>query len=104
LKKNVIYDLLHDNCLEAIHPNGVFQYYDLTELWNDLQRIQRHQLSLVNLVTEPIQTETVRRTYFPHKEIGAGKGPESRYDIRSRHAGLFGGRNGYRFDSDEVLA
>jgi hypothetical protein len=104
LKKNVIYDLMHDNCLEAINPNGVFQYYDLADLWNDLQIIQKHQLSLVNLVTEPIETATILRTYFPHKKVGSGNGPAVRYDIRSRHAEVFGGRNGYRFGSDEVLS
>jgi hypothetical protein len=104
LKKNVIYDLLHDNCLEAIRPNAAFQYYDLTDLWNDLNVIQKHQLSLVNLVTEPLQTSTILSTYFPHKKVGPADGPAVRYDIRSRHAEVFGGRNGYRFNSDEVLA
>ena len=104
LKKNVIYDLMHDNCLEAINPYGVFQYYDLTELWKDLLIIQKYQLSLVNLVTEPIQTDTILRTCFPLKKVGPGNGAAIRYDIRSRHAELFGGRNGYRFDSDEVLS
>ena len=37
LKKNVIYDLLHDNCLDAINPESCFQYYNVANLWRDLR-------------------------------------------------------------------
>src|ERR1700678_1196565 len=61
LKKNVIYDLLHDNCLDAIQPASVFQYYDMSGLWNDLEQIQKQNIRLINLATEPIATETILR-------------------------------------------
>jgi hypothetical protein len=104
LKKNVIYDLLHDNCLDAINPGSFFQYYDVTSLWEDLRTIQEHQLDLVNLVTEPLGTERIVDTFFPHKQVGPGKGAVVHYDLRSRNAELFGGNHGYRSDADCVLS
>ncbi len=104
LKKNVIYDLLHDNCLDAIHPESTFQYYDVTSLWEDLGIIEKNQLDLVNLVTEPLGTKRMVDACFPQKQVGPGKGAAVHYDLRSRHAELFGGHDGYRFDVSCVLS
>src|SRR5664279_1841543 len=104
LKKNVIYDLLHDNCLDAINPESTFQYYDVTRLWDDLEAIQKNQLAVVNLVTEPLGTKRIVDTYFPLKQVGPGKTAPAHYDLRSRYAEVLGGVPGYRFTSDQVLA
>ena len=32
LKKNLIYDFVHDNRLDLIHPDGQFQFYDLERI------------------------------------------------------------------------
>ncbi|MDP8990488.1 MAG: pyridine nucleotide transhydrogenase, partial [Acidobacteriota bacterium] len=104
LKKNVIYDLLHDNCLDAISPNGIFQYYNVAKLWDDLENIQKYRLPLVNLVTEPLATSVILRTYFPGINVGAKARETEPYDVRSLHAEILGGRNGYRFGATQVLS
>ena len=104
LKKNVIYDLLHDNCLDAINPESIFQYYDMSSLWEDLQIVQNEQLPLVNLVTEPLGTKHIVDTYFPRKQVGPGKGAPAHYNLYTRYAEVFGGRERYRFDAAEVMA
>jgi len=104
LKKNVIYDLLHDNCLSAINPASVFQYYDLSGLWADINSALNHQLSLVNLTTEPIPTQAILDKFFPGKEVGSQAGKPVRYDISTRYAPAFGKSGEYRFDAGEVLA
>ena len=38
LKKNVIYDFLNSNCLDAINPESVIQYYYLDNFSKDMQR------------------------------------------------------------------
>ena len=104
LKKNVIYDLLHDNCLDVINPESVFQYYDMTSISHDLDVVLRHQVPLINLATEPVATRVIQRRFFPDATIGSEPAPAAAYDIRSRHAGLFGQQNGYRFSANEVLS
>ncbi|MDB6117847.1 MAG: NAD(P)-dependent oxidoreductase, partial [Verrucomicrobiaceae bacterium] len=47
LKKNVIYDLLHENCLEMIQPASAFQYYNLDHLTADLDKAVAHDLRVL---------------------------------------------------------
>ena len=37
LKKNVIYDLLHENETHKVDSRGVFQFYNVERLWRDIQ-------------------------------------------------------------------
>ena len=103
LKKNVIYDLMHDNLLQAINPASSFQYYDTTRLWADITLALEHRLELVHLFTEPIATQTIVDRFFPGKAIGQTPGPEAHYDHRTRHAELFGGAGGWIESADSVL-
>lgn len=104
LKKNVIYDLLHDNCLEAINPESAFQYYGLSNLWADIRTVLRQNVRLVNLVTEPIATRAIIDRFFPDKAVGSEAGKPGRYQISTRYASAFGKLGEYRFGAGEVLS
>jgi nucleoside-diphosphate-sugar epimerase len=104
LKKNVLYDLMHDNCLEAIQPQSRFQWYDVRTLWADLRRVLEQRLGLVNLVTPPLETQTILDRFFPEKRVGEKAGPPVTYDVRTRHAAALGGGGGYVLPVDRVLA
>ncbi|BDZ62013.1 hypothetical protein Lsed01_00651 [Demequina sediminis] len=104
IKKNVIYDLLHDNNVERIHADGVFQYYDLRWLAEDLDRIIAHNLPLVNLATEPVSTRDVARHAFGRDFDNRPDGMRSGlYDMRSVHAHVWNGHDGYLYGRDAVL-
>jgi hypothetical protein len=103
LKKNVIYDLLHDNCLEAIQPMGSFQYYWLKHLNKDLLKVVNEGIRVLNLATEPIQTRAIVERYFGGRTIGASSGPAVHYDFRSRYDRMWGCRGGYLYDGEAVL-
>ena len=103
LKKNVIFDLINDNCLDLINPNSIFQYYDLSCLWDDLQIIRKHDIPLLNLVAEPLPTSAILDVYFPGKQVGLNAAPKAAYDVQTCHAGIFGRDSRYRFDAGEVL-
>src|SRR5262249_16888195 len=53
LKKNAVYDLLHDNDVHKIPSAGEFQFYNLERLWGDLQTALQAGLTLVNFATAP---------------------------------------------------
>lgn len=102
LKKNVIFDLLNDNNLESVHDRGVFQYYDLRRLADDLDKAWGHGLSLLNLSTAPISTSDIRERFFPGKMVG-GSGPAPNgYDMKSCHAEEWGGTDGYLYPAEQV--
>jgi dTDP-4-dehydrorhamnose reductase len=103
LKKNVIYDLLHDNCLNVINPDSVFQYYDMTSIWKDVEVILKQSIPLMNLASEPVATSWIRDACFPGKQIGSEPAPVASYDVRSLYSGIFGRNKGYRFDAGEVM-
>ena len=103
LKKNVIFDLINDNCLDLINPNSLFQYYDLSCLWADLQIVLKHDIPLLNLVAEPLPTSAILNAYFPGKQVGLNASPKAEYDVQTGHGRIFGRDSRYRFDAQEVL-
>jgi len=105
LKKNVIFDLLHHNQVEKIHPGGVFQYYPLNRLWADIQTGLQAGLNLVHAATEPVATARLAREIFDITLAPAESAAPGRYDFHSRHAAHFGGAAGspYWLASGQVL-
>jgi nucleoside-diphosphate-sugar epimerase len=104
LKKNVIYDLIHDNNLHLVHPGGVFQYYDLRRLADDIDRAWSLGCSTVNISSGPVGTAEIRDRFFPGKELaGPGASPAG-YDMRSKHAAAWGGTAGYLYSKEQVLS
>jgi len=104
LKKNVIYDLIHDNNLHQVHPGGVFQYYDLRRLADDIDCASESGISILNLSSGPIGTAEIRDRFFPGKELGGTGSAPAGYDMLSKYATAWGGSGGYLYSKDEVLA
>jgi len=104
LRKNILYDLLHDNQVDKIDPAARFQLYDLTALWTDIARAQQAGLSLVHLVPAPVLTGDIVARFFPGARVGTPPASGSpSYDFRTRHAAVFGGSGGYIQDAEEVF-
>lgn len=104
LKKNVIYDLLNDNNVEKIHADGVYQYYNLENIWKDIQVALDNKLELVNLATPPISTQRVAKECFG---INFDNRPEdvtpARWDMHSKYANVYGGDGNYLYSEQQVL-
>lgn len=103
LKKNVIYDLLHDNCLDLINPDSFFQYYDVSHLWRDIQQLEGTGIRLMNFVTEPIPTGEIIDRFFPGKRLGGKPVPAVHYDVRTLYSERFGGPPHYLALAKEVM-
>jgi len=104
LRKNIVYDLLHDNAVAAVNARSVFQFYDMARLWTDVTRARAAGLSLVHFATEPVSVADVAAKAFGRAfdQEPPGSAP-ARYDFRTRHAGLLGGRRGYLYSRTDVL-
>jgi len=104
LKKNVIFDLMNDNCLEMINPKSSFQYYDLDNLSDDLERIDQTDIPVINFFTEPIFTSDIIDRFFPGKPVGMQSAPEAHYDLRTKYAPLWGKTGCYCYSQEEIFA
>jgi nucleoside-diphosphate-sugar epimerase len=103
LKKNVIYDMLHSNNLDRVHPGGVFQYYDTRCLYQDISRVWDLEIPLLNVSSEPISTQEISDRFFPDKLLtGSGDAPQG-YDMRSVYDYQWNGNSGYLYTKEKVL-
>lgn len=103
LRKNVIFDFLNDNNLQSIDSRGIFQFYPMVNLWWDIQTALQAGLKLVHLTAEPISVADV-------SELGFGKplnqptaNQAAIYDMRTRHAAVFGGKGHYQYSQRDTL-
>ncbi|MDX2242979.1 MAG: hypothetical protein NW224_20050 [Leptolyngbyaceae cyanobacterium bins.302] len=103
LRKNVIFDMIHGNEIEKINPTSQFQWYDVTRLWGDVQRVIAQDLRLVMLATEPVATGEIQAQFFPESEIGAIAANPVFYDVRTCYAEQLGGKGGYVVSKQQVL-
>ncbi len=105
IKKNVIFDLMNNNQVERIHSAGSYQYYNLANLWKDIQKALDNKLTLLNLATEPVRTDELADYAFGLKDFK--NEPEgftpAQWDMRTKHDSLFGGSNGYLYSKQQSL-
>lgn len=103
LRKNVIYDFLNDNNLQAIDSRGVFQFYPMVNLWWDIQIALRAGLKLVHLTAEPISVAEVSEQGFGKSFDQPQATVPATYDLRTRHAAVFGGAGDYQYSQRETI-
>ena len=92
------------NALAFTDSRNEYPFYNLMYLWNHIETALANGIKLLNIATEPVSAaELYEFTQGkPFENIFPGKDPV-RYDIRTIHASLFGGENGYIFDKQFVL-
>ena len=104
LKKNIIYDFLNNNNIEQINPKGLFQFYYLEHLSKDIDIALSNQLKVVNIATEPTKVSEVANICLGKEFDNDMEAEGAVYDYKSLHAGLYGGKNGYMYDKNQVLS
>jgi nucleoside-diphosphate-sugar epimerase len=103
LRKNVIFDFLHDNNLEMIDSRGVFQFYPMVNLWYDINTSLRAGLKLVHLTAEPIRVGELAELGFGREFANTTGNVPASYDMRTIYANLFGGSGPYQYRARETV-
>lgn len=97
------------NALAFTDSCSRYQFYHLARLWQDVQTALQNGLTTLNLTTPPVTAAEVYTTVTGkadwHNELPK---PPFDYDLRSRHAALLGGADGYlctkQQELDEICA
>ncbi len=104
LKKNAIYDLLHDNQVDRIHPQARFQFYNLENLWSDIQIARANGLKLVHFAVEPDSMRTLAEEGLGMKMGGLPTSEPALYDFRSRFCALWNHTDGYLYSHEQTIS
>lgn len=101
IKKNILYDLLHDNNVSSINIDSSFQWYDLDLLNLDIQKYCEYYPSrtLFNFFTEPLHTSFILEL-FPHlkEKIIYFKHDSIRYDYKTIYSA-----GGYMYNKNQIF-
>jgi nucleoside-diphosphate-sugar epimerase len=105
LKKNVIFDLMNNNMVEKIHHAGTYQYYNLGNIWKDINVALDKGLKVINLATEPVRTDELAAYCFGVENFD--QEPEgvtpAFWDMHSKNAEQYGGTPPYLYNKQQVL-
>lgn len=105
LKKNVIFDLLNDNNVDRIHKDGVYQYYNLANLWRDIEIALKNNLKLVNLAPPPVSTEEMAKECFGINFINEPADVQPAFwDMHTKYADVYGGAGEYVCTKEQELS
>lgn len=104
LKKNIIFDLLNGHEIDKINPGGVFQFYYLDHIADDISIALKHDIRRLNISSEPVTVDEISEICIGKAFVNTGLNtPAARYDYKSVHAERFGGHDGYLYSKKQVL-
>lgn len=92
------------SALNFTDSRSVYQYYNLSYLWEHIERALKLGIQILNMATEPVPcTDLYRYLYGSEFENQiAGRKPFN-YDYRTKYAADLGGEGGYIFGRDRVM-
>lgn len=99
LRKNIVFDLLNDNNVDAIDSRAVFQFYPMVNLWPDIEIAREAGLNLVHLTAEPISVADVAWHGFGRCFDHTSGSAPAIYDMRTCYAALYRAHGHYQYDS-----
>jgi nucleoside-diphosphate-sugar epimerase len=105
LKKNAIHDLARNHMVEAVDPDGRFQWYDVSRLEQDMKSILASGVPLINISAEPIRMSEIGDRFFPGKlRPSSDTGSSSLYDYKTRYPEVLGSTGPYHFYKSQVFS
>ncbi|MCW8327454.1 pyridine nucleotide transhydrogenase [Photobacterium sp. SDRW27] len=103
LKKNVIFDFLNNNNIDAIESRGIFQFYPMVNLWSDIQIAIKANLKIVHLTSEPIVVSDIAEEGFGLSFKNEIHKTTAKYNMKTCYSKLYSGIKGYQYSKKETL-
>lgn len=91
------------SALNFTDSRGIFQFYNLKNLWNDIQIAQEKGVKKLNLATEPIVVNEIYKAVYGKDFVNELNNPIPNYDFYTRHGKLFQNQGNYIESKEKVL-
>jgi hypothetical protein len=91
------------SALNFTDSRGVFQFYNLSNLWGHIQSALKRNICLLNLATEPVRIDELYYYIFQRDFVNKVAQEVPCYDFRTKYSEPFNGRAGYIFDKGYTL-
>lgn len=91
------------SALNFTDSRASFQFYNLDNLWNDIEIAIQNNLTLLNVATEPITASEIYTMIFNSEFKNELNKPVANYDFKTIHYKLFNGENGYMYNKTNLL-
>lgn len=91
------------SALNFTDSRGIFQFYNLKNLWKDIEKATANKIKKLNLATEPIGVNEIYKAVFDmsfENELGT---VFPHYDLQTIHSRTFGNEKKYIQDKKTVL-
>lgn len=92
------------SALNFTDSRSVYQFYDLSRLWDDIQTALNAGIPLLHPATEPVSAAEVYAYLTGEAFVNELGGTPAAYDYRTVYADVFGGKDGYICLKQEVLS
>jgi len=91
------------SALNFTDSRGVFQFYNLSNLWNDITTALNAGIKKLNLATEPVSVSEIYERMYGKPFENQLNNPVPHYDFYTIHADKFGKNGNYIMSKSEVL-
>ena len=91
------------SALNFTDSRSCYQFYNLSFLWRHIQKALEYGIKKLNITSEPVSAGDLYESLEGKPFVNELAKPPFDYDLRSKHAKIFSGKNGYLFDKTFVV-
>lgn len=92
------------SALQFTDSRGVFQYYNLEHLWNDIEKAMEAGIQKLNLAVEPVTIAELYQYLTGETFCNELSKPIPHFNYKTKYDKLWDGANGYLYTKEQVLA
>lgn len=92
------------SALNFTDSRGTFQYYNLSNLWHDIEMVVEHNIRRLNLATEPVTIAELYHELTGEEFVNELPKEVPYFNYKTKYAQLWNGKNGYILEKEAVLA
>ena len=103
LKKNIIFDLINKKYTDNINADSLYQFYNLSNLSNDIKLAKKNKIKKLNLATEPIKIIELVNRCLNYNIVLNKNALKREENMLSKHGNIWGSETNYLYSKIDVL-